>query len=401
MHAREPYGQPHNADFFREQGLFVTEREYGTRVYREMFVIDGYDGLPIIEVRRNPASQGLNGIHDETECHIRLVNRGCYMDNAAEAFRKFLSSFGYVEWRISRVDVCLDFTEFDRGDDPQAFVRRYFKHRYSKINQGRISSHGDDTWSGQEWNSLSWGSKNSSVTTKMYNKTLELYDRKSGTYGKPYIRQAWVIAGLIDDWQHVTKEGVPVNVWRVEFSLRSPEKNWVRIELNGKAKNYQSLRNTLESFMGRDRILVMFAALANHYFRFKKYDANIRKDRCSDKVLFDFSGAQLTYKLGRNDYAAGDGKTTTDKLERLIQRLTEYRNIHIDPDIRKACDILITSMSDEDMRNDLAHRWSNEEYLMMKGILNLRLNDANMTFDVAMTEVKRLLNITNRTINAF
>ena len=41
IHAREPVGQPHNADYFRNQGCEVQEREYGTRVYREMFVIYG------------------------------------------------------------------------------------------------------------------------------------------------------------------------------------------------------------------------------------------------------------------------------------------------------------------------------------------------------------------------
>ena len=41
VHAREPIGQPHNADYFREYGCEVQEREYGTRVYKEMFVILG------------------------------------------------------------------------------------------------------------------------------------------------------------------------------------------------------------------------------------------------------------------------------------------------------------------------------------------------------------------------
>ena len=42
----------------------------------------------------------------------------------------------------------------------------------------------------------------------------------------------------------------------------------------------------------KKKILVMFASLARHYFRFKKYEENKRKDRCKDKILFDFdSGA--------------------------------------------------------------------------------------------------------------
>lgn len=401
VHAREPVNIAMDAEFFRNQGLVVREREYGTRVYREMFVIDGTDGEPIIEVRRNPASQGLNGIHDATECHIRMVNRGCYFDNAAEAFNKFLRDFGYVEWRISRVDICLDFTQFDKGDDPQAFVRRYFKHKYAKINQGRISSHGDDGWSGQEWNSLSWGSKSSTITTKMYNKTMELYDTKTGAFKKPYIRQAWLLAGLIDDWQRCTKNGEKVNVWRVEFSIRSAVKNWVPIEIDGVHKNYQSLKNTLECYMGRDKLLVMFASLANHYFRFKKWDANKRKDRCPDKILFDFSGVQRTYKIGRNDYAAASGSSMRERYARLIEKIRAYQLSHNAMEIHKACEVLISAMTEEDFRGDLANPWSEEELFTMKKLVELRGNDASMTYEVAMSEIKRLLAINNRTINTF
>ena len=135
VHAREPVNQPRDATYYMEKGFIVHVRDYGTRVYRQMFVLEGNDGENLLEIRRDPASQGLNGIHDPNECHIRLCNRTCYFDNAAEAFSQFLSEHGYTDIRISRVDICLDFVKFDKGDDPQAFVRRYFRHKYAKINQ--------------------------------------------------------------------------------------------------------------------------------------------------------------------------------------------------------------------------------------------------------------------------
>ena len=242
VHTYEPLLQPHDANYFRSCGYVVHEREYGTRVYREMFVLDGSDGLPLLEVRRNPASSGLKGIHSPNECHIRLVNRACYFDNAADFLDRFLITHEYYDVRISRVDICLDFATFDFGDDPAAFVRRYFHRKYSKINQGRIHAHGSDTWTGQDWNSLSWGSKTSCVSTKLYNKTLELYDPKFNVFAKPYIRVAWQKCGIVDDWEHVTKNGELVNVWRVEFSLTSAVKKWVKIDLDGDAHHPQSLR---------------------------------------------------------------------------------------------------------------------------------------------------------------
>lgn len=401
VHAREPINQPRDATYYMEKGFIVHVRDYGTRVYRQMFVLEGNDGENLLEIRRDPASQGLNGIHDPNECHIRLCNRTCYFDNAAEAFSQFLSEHGYTDIRISRVDICLDFVKFDKGDDPQSFVRRYFRHKYAKINQGRINTHGEDTWTGQEWNSLSWGSKTSAVTTKMYNKTMELHDTKTDTFKKPYIRQAWRLCHMIDNWQRCTLNGEVVYVWRVEFSLRSSVKGWVPIEIDGNPKNYQSLRNTLECYEGRDKLLVMFASLANHYFHFKKYKIGKRKDRCTDKILFDFAGTQITYKLSTNDPIAGSGTKLQEKWQQLINKIRTFQSTHPGPEVFKACEVLISTMTEDGERNDLANPWSREELETMRWLMNIRTKHRELDYEAAMKEVKKLLNITNRTIETF
>lgn len=401
VHAREPINQPRDASYYMEKGFIVHIRDYGTRVYRQMFVLEGNDGENLLEIRRDPASQGLNGIHDPNECHIRLCNRTCYFDNAAEAFSQFLSEHGYTDIRISRVDICLDFVKFDKGDDPQAFVRRYFRHKYAKINQGRINTHGEDTWTGQEWNSLSWGSKTSAVTTKLYNKTMELHDTKTDTFKKPYIRQAWQLCHMIDNWQRCTLNGEVVYVWRVEFSLRSSVKGWVPIEIDGNPKNYQSLRNTLECYKGRDKLLVMFASLANHYFHFKKYKIGKRKDRCADKILFDFSGTQITYKLSTNDPIAGSGTKLQERWQQLINKIRAFQSTHPGPEVFKACEVLISTITEDAERNDLANPWSREELETMRWLMNIRTKHRELDYEAAMKEVKKLLNITNRTIETF
>lgn len=401
VHAREPLGTPRDLFYFQSKGFRVRERGYGTRVYRQMFTILAPNDEPLLEIRRDPASQGLQGIHDENECHIRLCNRTCYFDNAASFLRSFLVLHGYSDIRISRVDICLDFVTFDLGDDPQAFVRRYFKHRYAKINQGRISSHGEDTWSGQEWNSLSWGSRSSAVTTKMYNKTLELYDIKLNRFAKPYIREAWFRSGLIDDIQLCTKNGEKVNVWRVEFSLRSAVKNWVPINLNGDEKKYQSLKNTLDVYDNREKLLVMFASLSRHYFRFKKYEEGKRKDRCKDKVLFDFTQEQKVYKIGKPDSALGSGTSFQSKYNRLLNKIHEYQMTHYGAELHKACEVLISAITEENYRADLACPWDNEELEFIKKLLFVRTTHKDWSYKVACEEVKKLLGITNRTISDF
>ena len=398
VHAHEPQNMPHDLMYYQDCGYSVRPRDYGTRVYREMFTILTEHDEPLLEIRRNPASQGLQGIHDANECHIRLCNRTCYFDNAAELLSTFLEKHGYYDIRISRIDLCLDFSRFDFGDNPSSFIRRYFRHRYAKINQGRITSHGEDKWLGQSWNSLAWGSKTSAVTTKMYDKTMELYDAKTDTFGKPYIREAWFHCGLIDNIQRVTLGGKSVTVWRVEFSLRSSVKNWIKLELNGNPEEIQSIKNNLEVYQGRDKILTMFAALARHYFRFKVFKQGQRKDRCEDKQLFDFSATQVVYKIGRNDTALGSGTSFKSRYQHLLQKLRAFQLDHTGQEIFKACEVLISVITEEDMRHDLANPWSWEELETMRQLIRIRTLDKTLTYDAALDEVKKLLRLNENTL---
>lgn len=368
VHVREPIDQPHTADYFRNCGYEVQEREYGTRVYKEMFVISGSDGLPAIEVRRNPASQGLNGIHDYNESHIRVVNRMCYFDDCAKKFENWLKSHHYTDVRISRVDVCLDFVTFDFGDEPAKFVRRYLKHKYAKYNGGDINLHGKDGWEGMDINSLKWGSPVSIVSTKMYNKTMELKDPKSGLFKKPYIRQSWMLCGFIDDMQHVTLQGKDVDVWRVEFSIKSAQRGWAPIELDGKVRKKYSLKNTLSMYDGREKLLTIFASLSRHYFRFKKYKKGTRKDRCKDKKLFDFTGVQQTYKLTPENAICGEGNKELTRFNRLLQLLQAYDMSKFGGKEKEACEILINALKDDNVFADLAKPWSQEDRALIRAI---------------------------------
>lgn len=397
VHAKEATDRPRDHFYYRAAGYNVKVREYGTRVYREMFTILGNFDEPLLEVRRDPASQGITGIHEFNECHIRLCNRTCYFDNAADFLAGFLEQHGYYNVRISRIDLCLDFVQFDLGDKPEAFVRRYFKHKYAKINQGRIRAHGEDTWSGQDWNSLAWGSKTSAVTTKLYNKTLELYDAKLDRFAKPYIREAWLRSGFIDDMQYVTLKGERINVWRLEFSIFSAVKNWVKIEIDGDPRKPQSLQNTLKTYNSRDKILIMFASLARHYFRFKKYEEGKRKDRCEDKVLFNFDAVQDTYKIGRNDYAAGSGNSFKSKFERLIEKIRAFQITRSELEVTKACEVIIAAITEDGVRSDLECPWSNEELEFMKKLIFVRTAHPDLSYDIAVDEVKKLLNINKQT----
>lgn len=390
----EPPEQPHDADFFRSCGCLVTERDYGTRVWGQMFTIEGTDHLPFMEVRRDPKSD----IIAPNVAHLRFVNRVCYFPRAAAIMRDFIESYHYTFVLISRIDICMDFERFDYGDDPKAFMRRFMEGKYSKINQADISAHGSDEWSGRVWNSLSWGSPSSDIGTKFYNKTLELYDPVTRSYGKPYIRQAWKSAGLIDNpttCERAGKDGamyVP-DIWRVEFSIRSSVKRWFTIRLNGKEKAIQSIRNTLEMYDTDEKLLIMFASLCQHYFHFKhlikryKFYAEgksegyaVRKDRCPDKLLFNWQNIDLCYKVEKAKVASADKPDRSLLL--LLSKLKEYRSTSHDLSIRQACDVLIDELQGKMMHYDQTNPLTNHDVQALR--IALREHIKHPTIDPAV-----------------
>lgn len=342
---------PHDADYFAMQGYEVDVRAYGTRIYREMFIVSDATGHPLVEVRRNP----VHGDNDRAfiepySCHLRLPNVACYYAEPVQLLINFMSRHGFTFKKLFRIDICCDFTQFDKGDDPQKVVHRYIKGQYSKVNQSNLAAHGRDQWDGRYWNSLSWGQPKSMVSTKLYNKTMELRQAKD----KPYIRYAWHAAGLVDDPVTLVKhkpdgsEYYP-DVWRVEFSIKASAAKWLRLDADTKRKRPELvLPHSLDVFAMRDTWLTIFASLARQYFHFKKFKAGQRKDRCPDKVLFDFSSADTIYKVDRS----ASHRPLTKEWQRLIDKLRAYKWKNADDNIRKALDVIITAIEGEQIVSD-------------------------------------------------
>lgn len=351
---------PMNADYFRSHGYIVYEREYGTRVYSEMFTIEDQYGHAFIEVRRNPqsGSSSFTGL-SELSCHLRLVNRACYANNPVRDMAEFMIKHDYIFQRIFRLDLCYDFIRFDSGDDPARFLRRYIENKFSKVNQCKVRVIGDDSWASFDWESVSWGAHTSMVGTKMYNKTKEL---KATGDKKPWIKQAWFESGLVND---------PLNspdVWRIEFSMHSSARNWIVIEdADSKHNKKRAVPHTLEMFDGRDRLWERFEEMAHHYFQFRyveyldKVDSDgernlKRKDVCREKRLFNFNLDRTFYKI---EGVSVECKPDKDD-DILRRRLTLYREKHADPDLRRAIDILLNNLNRERLRQITAHGYAAE-----------------------------------------
>lgn len=403
---------PCNADYYRRCGYLVDEREYGTRVYKEMFTIVDSQGNPLIEVRRNPKSGDSNfkGLVPESS-HIRLPNWMLYQGNPVDYLREFLLKHDYIFKRIYRLDICYDFEYFDSGDQPQRFVQRYMKGIYRKINQCERTAHGKDGWEDCIENSLSWGSRSSMVSTKLYNKSLELSSPKSD---KPYIKTAWMLCGLIDNPMSMTKYDTNgdlyhPDIWRLEFSMKSEADGWLVIEMvHGKKVRKQAIPHRLEQFDAKDKIWKRFQDLAYHYFCFKYreyvgahqglvYNSLVsvdsvgdkrlkRKDRCRDKVLFYWDKGHEFLQLS----AAPPPSKGSRDTEILKRRLIHYRATHPMEKVRLACDVLL-----KDIEQVESFRFTPKGDAMERMALQLTLNariagDKREALEI-LAEIKELL----------
>ena len=269
-------------EYFMSRGYNVKLRPYGTPQYSMMFSIQDEAKRDIIEIRRCPYSlKSQGGIFNENDCHIRLSNRTCYCPDPVGFLRRFLLDHGYRLKLISRIDICLDFATFDNEMYPEDFVYEYMQGAFLKLHQSRLHSygsdyevslaaHGNDTIKTKVWNSLSWGSKKSSVTTKLYNKSLEMRQKKK----KHYIINKWEKAGLRPDVN---------DIWRIEFSLNSAIKGYVRID------DGELLPSSLSLYDNEDKLWRAWSGCASRLFVFVDKSTASRKSRMKKIQLFDIN----------------------------------------------------------------------------------------------------------------
>ena len=390
VYCLEPKGVVMNAAYYKNLGWSVEEREYGTPQYREKFTL--MNGRhPFLEIERNPYSLKQNGgIFEPESCHIRLANRTLYQPNPVQQLTNFIIKYGYEYKGISRVDVCCDLTIFDNGMKPQDLANKYIKDKIWKVHQSHIAPNtddGDDTWripihlgahgretkTGRTWNSLKWGSPKSALSTKLYNKTLEL---ETNT-GKFYIKDAWVKSGLCElqkvryEYRNPkTKEieirsklitvapGTAINqeipienakkidVWRVEFSMNSEGRKWIDLGDN------HIVDLSLNAFDNLDSLAATFFTCSEWLFCFiyakwiTKGATRLkeRTNRCKKLQLFNTKFLHSHYKPQRQTEMEDPSRTEKIMMYRLIAK---SKDKNLSEAYREACYQVARNLSKE------------------------------------------------------
>lgn len=229
----------------------------GTNLYRRRLIVYNGDGSKLLTLLCCPHSKIINS----RSALVEIANAYLY-GSLSWVLDTLYSMHPFAIQSLSRIDVCCDFP-----CNPE---------RYSLINmlatnrayiQGKRSGsqfHSYDLSAAMERtpHCMSWGSKNSNMKWKLYNKSLEITEiDKDGRAWctKPYIRDGWAAAG----WD-------VNNVWRLEISVSPMAKYTFR----GRKVSYEDVINDLwlEDF---------FVSCYHHRFVCRANDGNAdhRKDR--------------------------------------------------------------------------------------------------------------------------
>lgn len=307
VYCLEPADAPRDVAYFTAHGYDVRPRVYGTPQYASMFTL--YENEDeFIEIRRAPYSTvDAGGIFPVGACHLRLCNRTCYERDPIGHLRMFLVTHGYRFNAVSRIDIALDFTQFDTDAwTPRTFVAAYMRGDVAKVNQSRVAAHGRDYWANRIWNSLKWGSNSSAITTKLYNKTMELREAED----KPYIRDRWAEVGFMP-----TDE-----VWRIEFSATS------QMQTLRSLKTGHTFKRDLTSYETRARLLFQFQVYLQRYFDFRQVIRNRdgtlkRKYECPALGLFSFADSvpwEPIRNVPKSRFVGRTYKILANKLKPLI-----------------------------------------------------------------------------------
>lgn len=278
---------------------------YGSRHFKELWEVFTIDGERYAIIQRCPHSTILSA----DAAIIQLCNRELYKPFFASEFILFMHQHGFVYKSLSRLDICFDSNHLYNGLKHGTFIKRIMSGLYLKNNQNRVKwnfSSIANVGKPMECNSCSFGSQSSSVSSKMYNKTLELKEVKN----KPYIVESWGLNGL-DTSQ---------DVWRIELSIKSDASKTIRTSTG------EIFRLSPDALQVQTQIEDIFFSYANQYFSFKRNDGQKNKSRMKDVCIFP-KNRQLTLKPIRITTEKDSNKSDRVFLKKLHSLFTSLPNM--------------------------------------------------------------------------
>lgn len=248
-----------------ETPIFIIARTNQSKVFRNIYTITYKKHNKVIATY---ATDALEQIMKDKHGVLKIDNFYLYYFSIRmkDFVEWFLRRMNLEFVGITRLDIAYDFNEFSNKRNPEKFIKQFLNGQVVKLKKTKFRVAGIHEKE-NTFNWISFGSKVSAITYKLYNKSLEM---KEVTH-KAHIYQEW----------EKSKLNVQKDVWRIEFTINS---NTNLLFNSGHQTNFHSTDTVnLEMICG------LFKSLFFRYMNFRVNDKNqIRKDRMKPIELLRF-----------------------------------------------------------------------------------------------------------------
>ena len=194
--------------------LVTNDHQQTQQFINKWTITDKETGEEIAVLVANPRK---GFIFPENDGILKVTNKYLYQKDFSDFLRQLLAELHLNFCNYVRVDIALDFLQFDTMSAPD-FIKGFTERRYMKRDKCKFAAYGE-TWSVDRggltggFETLKFGMETSENQYKLYNKTKEMTDKKI----KPWIADNWANNG----WDGVS------DVWRLEFVIKNTTKGIV------------------------------------------------------------------------------------------------------------------------------------------------------------------------------
>ena len=163
----------HREDFLSlESPYFSFKRTGQSKVFKNIYEIKD---LLYNKTVASYCTDANECIMPSSEGILKFENSQLYIHENLKTFvKKFLKKLNFKFIGITRLDIAFDFEEFYMGYTPENFIKDYTGSKIHKVRGNEFGLYGKQRNQEICYESISFGSKTSNITAKMYNKTREM-----------------------------------------------------------------------------------------------------------------------------------------------------------------------------------------------------------------------------------
>lgn len=245
----------HGAIMQQPAGYKLVQQKVGTNLFKRRAILFNEMGDKVITILWQPFS---SVIHPDT-LFVEIANRYLYtgFQNIPQLIQEI---HPHVFASLSRLDICTDFNPTKSQTAVIDMLQSGKAYIQGKREGAMFHNYQQASYVERMPKQLNWGSPQTLIKFKLYNKTLEIHsqDSKGRVWcNKPYIESMWLLNGLRAD-----------NVWRLEVSIMSSSTQQWR----GTRLDWTTTQETNYTPLFYDLVATRFVVRKNEGHKNKRYD---------------------------------------------------------------------------------------------------------------------------------